>query len=439
MVAFPKYESYKDSSISWVREIPVTWKIERAKWLFQKMERSVRSEDDVVTAFRDGEVTLRKNRREEGFTNAIQEHGYQGIRKGDLVIHAMDAFAGAIGVSDSNGKSTPVYSVCIPRGEFYVNNFYYAYLIRYMAKSGFIQSLSKGIRERSTDFRFNDFSNLCLPIPSRGEQDRIVKFLDRKTAEIDQAIAQKQRLIELLQEQKAILINQVVTKGLNSNAPIRDSGIEWVGKIPEHWRHVRLKTLIKKLDQGWSPQCFAYPADINQWGVLKVGCVNGYQFNSTENKVLPPNLRPVKELEIQHEDILISRANTVDLVGSAACILRPRKKLMLCDKLYRVRVYKEKIIPEYFIFLLQTRIARKQIEIGANGASPSMQNIGQDVIKNLYTAIPPIDEQEEVLKIINNFSSQSQETELAMSREIKALLELKSSLISNSVTGKIKI
>ena len=106
-VQFPKYDSYKQSDIAWVGDIPDEWGTVKAKWLFKKMERPVRLEDDVVTAFRDGEVTLRKNRRTEGFTNALKEHGYQGIRKGDLVIHAMDAFAGAIGVSDSDGKSTP--------------------------------------------------------------------------------------------------------------------------------------------------------------------------------------------------------------------------------------------------------------------------------------------------------------------------------------------
>ena len=157
MEGVSKYEHYKDSGLPWIEKIPSSWKTERAKWLFQKMERSVRPEDEVVTAFRDGQVTLRKNRREEGFTNALQEHGYQGIRKGDLVIHAMDAFAGAIGVSDSDGKSTPVYSACVPRGEHYVNNSYYAYLLRSLSQSGFIQALAKGIRERSTDFRFKRF------------------------------------------------------------------------------------------------------------------------------------------------------------------------------------------------------------------------------------------------------------------------------------------
>ena len=104
------YPNYKPSGLKWLADIPAHWRTERAKWLLKKMKRSVRDTDEVVTCFRDGVVTLRKNRRTEGFTESIQEMGYQGIRGGDLVIHAMDAFAGAIGVADSDGKGTPVYS-----------------------------------------------------------------------------------------------------------------------------------------------------------------------------------------------------------------------------------------------------------------------------------------------------------------------------------------
>src|SRR5512139_896584 len=101
------YPAYKESGLPWLSQIPTHWRIERAKWLFKKMERSVRPEDEVVTCFRDGTVTLRKNRRLKGFTESLKEIGYQGIRRGDLVIHAMDAFAGAIGVADADGKGTP--------------------------------------------------------------------------------------------------------------------------------------------------------------------------------------------------------------------------------------------------------------------------------------------------------------------------------------------
>lgn len=201
----------KDSGVEWIGEIPEHWEIEKGKWLFNQNKRAVRKQDEIVTCFRDGEVTLRKNRKKEGFTNALKEHGYQGIRIGDLVIHNMDAFAGAIGVSDSEGKSTPVYSVCTPRKENKVLPMYYALYLRELARTSFILSLSKGIRERSSDFRFNDFANLLFPLPAIKEQRDIINHINNKGEKIATAIGLKEKEIEKLKEYKSSLINGVVT------------------------------------------------------------------------------------------------------------------------------------------------------------------------------------------------------------------------------------
>ena len=157
------FQLYKESAIPWVPVIPDHWETKRAKSLFKKMERPVSDSDEVVTCFRDGTVTLRRNRRESGFTESLKEIGYQGIRPGDLVIHAMDAFAGAIGVSDSAGKGTPVYSICTPIRE--ANPYFYARVLREMSRNNWIECLAKGIRERSSDFRFTEFSAQVLPMP----------------------------------------------------------------------------------------------------------------------------------------------------------------------------------------------------------------------------------------------------------------------------------
>lgn len=201
----------KDSGVEWIGQVPEHWDVQRSKFIFKKIERKVSEEDQIVTCFRDGQVTLRANRRTEGFTNALKEHGYQGIRKGDLVIHAMDAFAGAIGISDSDGKATPVYSVCLPHDKQKIDVYFYAYYLRNLALSGFISSLAKGIRERSTDFRYSDFAELLLPIPPYLEQQKIADYLDKQTSKIDRAIALKTAHIEKLKEYKSVLINDVVT------------------------------------------------------------------------------------------------------------------------------------------------------------------------------------------------------------------------------------
>ncbi len=203
----------KASGISWIGDIPQHWILRRAKYVFKKHKRAVRPEDEVITCFRDGEVTLRKNRRTTGFTESLTETGYQGVRKGDLVIHQMDAFAGAIGISDSDGKGTPVYHCCTPITN--EDTRYFCYQIRMMAFSGFIQSLYRGIRERSSDFNFQVFGNQYLFVPPLEEQQRIVEHINRKTTEIDRLMVELTYQVEYLKEYKQRLIADVVTGKIN--------------------------------------------------------------------------------------------------------------------------------------------------------------------------------------------------------------------------------
>ena len=203
----------RESGIPWIGRIPAHWETKRAKYMFNKEKRDVRPEDKVVTCFRDGQVTLRENRRTTGFTESITEIGYQGIRKGDLVIHQMDAFAGSIGVSDSDGKGTSVYHCCTPKGPYVPE--YYALVLREMARTGFIQSLYRGIRERSSDFNFQTFGKQYLPIPPEKEQNEIVHFIHGRTAKIDKMIAALNDEIDYLVEYKQRLILDVVTGQVN--------------------------------------------------------------------------------------------------------------------------------------------------------------------------------------------------------------------------------
>ncbi|MDA0723616.1 MAG: restriction endonuclease subunit S, partial [Verrucomicrobia bacterium] len=224
--------------------MPKAWCLRKAKYLFKRVQRPPLVSDGIVTAFRDGEVTLRFKRRVEGFTNAVKEIGYQGVRQGDLLVHAMDGFAGAIGISDSDGKCSPVCSVCIAHDESEIYMRYYGYLVRQLAVTDYITSLAKGIRERSTEFRYNEFSSLPLALPTLPEQKQIARFLDHETGKIDALIEKQQALIALLKEKRQAVISHAVTKGLNPDARMKDSGVEWLGLVPEHWSRKSLNYLI---------------------------------------------------------------------------------------------------------------------------------------------------------------------------------------------------
>ncbi|MFC8658667.1 restriction endonuclease subunit S [Streptomyces parvus] len=164
----------------------------------------------VVTAFRDGVVTLRSNRREDGYTFSNTEHGYQEIRPGDLVFHALDGFAGAVGVSDSHGNATPVYHVCeATAGDDLA---YVAHLLRYLGLSGFLATQAPNVRERSVDFRnWATFGRLPLALPPIGEQRRVAAHLDEQNAKTDSLIAETERFIELARERRSALIAAAVT------------------------------------------------------------------------------------------------------------------------------------------------------------------------------------------------------------------------------------
>lgn len=433
---FEKYDAYKDSGIHWIGQIPEHWEIEKAKWIFLKSDRPIRPNDGIVTCFRDGEVTLRSNRRINGFTNAIKEHGYQGIRKGDLVIHAMDAFAGAIGVSDSDGKSTPVYSACIPRIKKRINVYYYAYYLRNLALAGFIESLAKGIRERSTDFRFADFAELLLPFPKLEDQERIVAFLNQKTAEIDQAIAIKEQQIALLNERKQIVIQKAVTQGLDPNVTMKDSGVEWIGDIPEHWTVSKIRYL-----------------GTTQNGISAGGEYfgSGYPFVSYgdvyKNRVLPMKVESLAQstlsdqesFSVQEGDIFFTRTSeTIEEIGFTSVCFKTIDKAVFAGFLIRFRPFKRaQLLKEFSKYYFSSAMMRiyfvKEMNLVIRAS------LSQDLLKNLDVLLPPISEQNQIFEYLENVTGK---IELAISvkqSEIEKLKEYKTTLINDAVTGKIKV
>lgn len=200
----------KDSAIDWIGQIPAHWDVVRFKYLFSQSRLSVRNDDEIVTSYRDGQVTLRSNRRLDGYTEAIIEGGYQGIRQGQLVLNSMDAFEGAIGVSDSDGKCTPEYVICDPNNSA-INQYYFSYLLREMALAKYIQVICNAVRQRAVRIRFNNLATRFMAIPPVDEQKEIVDFIETQKAKIADAIAIKESQIAALKEYKTNLINAAVT------------------------------------------------------------------------------------------------------------------------------------------------------------------------------------------------------------------------------------
>ena len=223
----------KDSGIQWIGTLPSHWKCIRGKYILQYIQKPVREDDGVITCFRDGEVTLRSNRREDGFTVADKEIGYQGIDVGDLVVHGMDGFAGAIGISDSRGKASPVLNVL----DTEQNKRYIMYFLRSMAYSDVFLAMATGIRVRSCDLRWNKLAELFYPIPPIAEQEAIVDYIDSVLAKANDVIAAKKEQLTVLEAYKKSLIFEYVTGKKEVPAPITavmvDPNVILLGKLPK--------------------------------------------------------------------------------------------------------------------------------------------------------------------------------------------------------------
>ena len=266
----------------------------------------------------------------------------------------------------------------------------------------------------------SELSGIVLAVPPHPEQRRIADFLDREMAQIDAFIADQEELIGLLAERRAATISHSVT-GL--------SGAQ----------RVSVRRLVTYLDQGWSPICENFPASEDQWAVLKVGCVNGGRFSPEQNKALPFEIEPRENLAVSDGDILVSRGNTRELVGSAAIVESDHPKLLVSDLLYRIRVDPSRVLGNYLVAAFGSRSVRGQIESSAKGTSASMQKLSQGDVLDLVVELPPLSEQRSALVQLNKETSEL-DAAIADAREAIALSrERRAALISATVTGKIDI
>lgn len=409
--------------IEWLMECTSRWPRTRAKFLFHAESRPVRDEDGVVTAFRDGQVTLRENRRTEGFTFAILEHGYQGVRVGDLVLHSMDAFAGAIGVSESNGKCTPEYVVVNGLPDE-VENRYYAYLLRQMALRDYIRVICPSVRERAPRFRYPRFQDVLLPAPPVEAQRAIADFLDHKTAAIDALIDKKERLLELLAEKRAALIHRAVTKGLDRDVPLKDSGVPGIGEIPAHWevkpcRYLfRESTLKSASGRGLS---------------LSVSQKRGVVPSSTMTSIVNPASNNIGHKLCRPGDLILNRLKAhlgvffrtdfEGLVSPDYTVLRPLHGVE--SKFYEALFHH----PAY-IHAFRVRV---------RGIVEGLWRLYTDDFNAIMALVPPTLEQARLVAAVQDIEQSAARTERALAAQLRRLREYRQALITAAVAGQLDI
>lgn len=408
-----RYSEYKPSVIQWLGEIPSHWGEMRAKYLFRKESRIPEEGAEVITCFRDGTVTLRKNRRTTGFTESLKEIGYQGIKKGDLVIHQMDAFAGASGVSDSDGKGTPVYSVCTPLRADVLTD-YYGYVVRMMGRNGFIQSLYRGIRERSSDFRFDTFARQTLPLPPLSEQEKIVAFISCLNKKIDFYISEKEKEIKLYEE----LIEAHILSGGDE---IKKEVHSWETIFPDDWNLISGKGLFEEIQiKGISTERF-----------LAVTQDSGLIYKDTEE------VNFVTAAKKETQKLVCPGQFVISLRSFQGGIEYSDKKGLISPAYVVIKLKEEYDDLEhqmYYRFLLKSK---PYIEL-LGSLSDSMRD-GKSIkfndIKYFKYPIPTKESLQRIHKLVRIYDAKKE----ALREQKKHFSEYKERVISDAISGQINV
>lgn len=401
----------------------------RMSALFRQVNCPVQPDDEIVTAFRDGEVTLRRNRRSDGFTESDKFIGYKHVRPGDLVIHAMDSFAGAIGVSDSSGKVSPVCTTLVARQA--ADPSFYALFLRNLALSGYIESLAKGIRERSTDFRWQDIKTLSVPDISASMQQRIVEYLDRETAEIDELVATQQRLISQLEERRRAVIAHAVTRGLDPDAPLKPSGLSWPGQIPQDWQARPIKSLGQVISGA------AFPIQLQghfDEGIafLKVKALSEEDINTPEG-----SFDTISHRNIVKYGYTIVPENSIAFakIGAATLLWRfPIVRREFCiDNNMAALVSKPVANIDYLKFQL---LAQNLNVLVTQGTIPTLSLRG---LQDTRIPVPPLSEQRRIAAYLDEVTGTIDETVRVARHAIELARERRQALISEVVTGRRRV
>ena len=420
----------KDSGIAWVGPMPAEWRIKRGKFTLNLLNRAIEETDEVITCFRDGEVTLRRNRREDGFTVSLKEIGYQGIEPGDLVIHGMDGFAGAIGISDSRGKSSPVLVVC----DSNENKKYIMYYLRAMAYNNVFTALATGIRVRSCDLRWNKLAELPYILPCVAEQGRIVNAIESNTQKVNALIANVQTQIEKLKAYKTSIITEAVTLGLNLSVSYKDSGLQWVPEIPDTWDNRKMITILSmRVVDGPHESPVLHNEGIPyisataiENGKINFDLMRGYISEEYCN-LCDIRYKP------QLYDILVIKLGAS--TGQVA-IVETENRFNIWVPLAAVRCNDE-ADPYFVYYAFQSDYFKRQMEL--SWTYGTQQTLGVKTIERLRILLPPLEEQKEIVAYLNDKRDRIDRLIAIKQAKIEKLEQYKRSLIYEYVTGKKEV
>ena len=403
------YSAYKDSGVEWLGKIPTNWEVAENRWLFRESDsRSEYGEEELLTVSHISGVTRRTDKPDVTMMEAASHEGYKLCGCGDLAINTMWAWMGVLGVACEDGMVSPSYNVyCTNLTELVPS--YYDYLCRVPTHIVEITRHSKGIWSSRLRLYPDTFRNIQTPVPPKSDQRRIADFLGRETAKIDAMVATKERLIELLQEKRMVLITQSVTNGINPDAPMKDSGVEWFGEIPAHW-DVKLLRQAVTFQRGHD-----LPSDKREEGNVPVISSSG--FFSKHSK-------PIAEAP----GIVTGRYGTIGQFHQINEAYWP-----LNTTLYSIDMYGNE--PRFLMYML-IHMSHRFLLHALKSAVPGVDR--NDVHAD-HCAVPLVAEQRVIADFLDRETANIDALVAKVREAIDGLKELRTALISAAVTGKIDV
>lgn len=426
-----KYEHYKNSGVEWLGEIPEHWELlPGLSFIYENKDRNKGMVRNTVLSLSYGKIRVKG---ENELTGLVPEsfETYQFVNKGDLIFRPTDLQNDTVSlrssISEYEGIITNAYLNLRFRTK--ANSKFYHYFFRSIDNNKIIYGLGSGLRQ---NISYLDFRRFQFPFPPLDEQTAISNFLDDKTAKIDQAIAIKQKQIELLKERRQILINKAVTRGLDENVKLKDSGVEWIGNIPEHWELSRLKNHINMIT-GFPFKSEKYTEE----GIKLARGINVKEgiLNWKETRCWPTVEKHLVDYLLKDGDVLIAMDGSK--VGKNFCQVKESDlPILLLQRVARLRT-KTSLLSKFLYAHILNRNFLHWVEM--TKTDPMVPHIAPDDIKNFQVTIPPIVEQKEILKYIETATSKIATAISLKEQEIEKLKEYKMSLIDGVVTGKVKV
>lgn len=434
-----RYAAYTDSGIEWLGEVPSHWSITRNKDIFSERGSLSKSGDETLLTVSHITGVTRRSEKNVNMFMAETMEGYKHCKTGDLVINTMWAWMGALGTAREDGICSPAYGVYAPRRNVPYCHEYFDYLYRTSKAVSVMTRNSKGIVSSRLRLYPKDFFQIQTALPNQKEQAAIADYLNTKTEQID-------RQIDLL-SQKAIqygklkqsLITETVSRGLDKSVPMKDSGVEWFGQVPKHWRLKRLKELANIQNSNVDKKTNADEIPVrlcNYVDVYKNEFIN--DSLSLDFMSATADQFEIEKFGIKKNDVLITKdSETADDIAIPAFATETLSGVLCGYHLAQIRTNSKYLLGAYLFRLFQAKNYGHRFVIFAKGIT--RVGLGQAAIADALTPIPPLSEQVAIAAYLDDKTAQIDRIIVAISSQIDQLKELRKALVSNAVTGKIKV